>query len=50
VTPEAAAEEYGVVIRFTGREDELVRLPEQWVIDKAATKKLRGNNGRKKRG
>ncbi|MFQ5683573.1 MAG: hydantoinase B/oxoprolinase family protein [Candidatus Binatia bacterium] len=49
VTPEAAAQEYGVVIRFTGLENELVRLPEQWVIDEAATKKLRANSGRKKR-
>jgi N-methylhydantoinase B len=49
VTSEAAAQEYGVVIRFTGTESELVRLPEQWVIDEAATKKLRRRNGRKKR-
>jgi N-methylhydantoinase B len=41
VTPEAAARDYGVVVRFTGREDELVRLPEQWVIDDAATQALR---------
>lgn len=50
VTPQAAAQDYGVVIRFTGREDEMVRLPEQWVVDEAATKKLRGSKGRKKRG
>ena len=41
ITPEAAARDYGVVIRFTGGENELVRLPEQWVIDEAATSKLR---------
>ena len=41
VTPESAARDYGVVIRFTGRDDELVRLPEQWVIDEDATVKLR---------
>jgi hypothetical protein len=41
VTPDAAAREYGVSIRFTGRADELVRLPEQWVIDEAATRALR---------
>ncbi len=41
VTPEAAAKDYGVVVRFTGREKELVRLPEQWVINEAATAKLR---------
>jgi N-methylhydantoinase B len=41
VTPEAAARDYGVVIRFTGGPDELVRLPEQWLIDEAATGELR---------
>ena len=41
VTPEAAAREYGVAVRFTGREDELVRLPEQWVVDETATRALR---------
>ncbi|MBI3059247.1 MAG: hydantoinase B/oxoprolinase family protein, partial [Deltaproteobacteria bacterium] len=41
VSPEAAAREYGVVVRFTGKDDEMVRLPEQWVIDKAATAALR---------
>jgi N-methylhydantoinase B len=41
VTPEAAVRDYGVVVRFTGREDELVRLPEQWVIDEEATRALR---------
>ncbi len=41
VTSEAAASEYGVVVRFTGRPDELVRLPGQWVIDEDATRALR---------
>jgi len=41
VTPEAAARDYGVVIRFTGNPEELVRMPEQWVIDEAATVELR---------
>ena len=43
ITPEAAARDYGVVVRFTGGDDEKVRLPEQWVIDEAATKELREN-------
>jgi N-methylhydantoinase B len=43
VTSEAAARDYAVVVRFTGRDDELVRLPEQWIIDEAATRKLRNN-------
>jgi N-methylhydantoinase B len=42
VTPEAAERDYGVVVRFTGRPDELVRLPAQWVIDEGATAALRG--------
>jgi N-methylhydantoinase B len=41
VTPEAAARDYGVAIRFTGSAQELVRLPAQWVIDEAATAQLR---------
>jgi N-methylhydantoinase B len=41
ITPEAASADYGVVVRFSGSEDELVRLPEQWVIDEAATRELR---------
>ena len=41
VTPEAAAEQYGVVVRFAGDPDSLVCLPEQWVIDEAATAELR---------
>ena len=49
VTREAAAQEYGVVVRFTGRDDELVRLPEQWVIDEAATKRLRRDGVRARR-
>ena len=40
VTPEGARQ-YGVVVRFTGSENELIRLPEQWVLDEAATRKLR---------
>ena len=41
ITPEVAARDYGVVVGFTGGDDEKVRLPEQWVIDQAATRKLR---------
>jgi N-methylhydantoinase B len=41
VSPEAAAADYGVVVRFTGNHEELVRLPEQWVIDQEATAALR---------
>jgi len=41
VTSDAAARDYGVVVKFTGRDDEKVRLPEQWVIDEVATAQLR---------
>ena len=41
VTPAAAAEQYGVVVRFTGDPDSLVRLPGDWVIDEASTAELR---------
>jgi N-methylhydantoinase B len=43
VTTELAARDYGVVIRFTGKDNEMVRLPEQWVIDEPATAALRRN-------
>ncbi len=42
ISPEAAATDYGVVVRFMGGADEMVRLPEQWIIDETATRKIRG--------
>jgi N-methylhydantoinase B len=45
VSPEAAERDYGVVVRFTGDESELVRLPEQWVVDGAATAARRSVRG-----
>jgi N-methylhydantoinase B len=41
VSPEAAAKDYGVAVRYTGAPDELVKLPEQWVVDSDKTKELR---------
>ncbi len=41
VSLEGAAQDYGVVIRYTGPAESLVRLPAQYVIDEAATGKLR---------
>jgi N-methylhydantoinase B len=38
VSLEAAEHEYGVVIRYLGDQDQLVRPPELYVIDEAATK------------
>ena len=37
----AAEREYGVLVRYLGREDQLVRLPEHYVIDWDATAQLR---------
>jgi N-methylhydantoinase B len=47
VSPEAAARDYGVAVRFTGKDDELVRLPEQWILDERQTKALRSNGNKK---
>ena len=41
VSIEAAEREYGVVIRYTGGDDRLVRLPEHYEIDADATARLR---------
>ena len=42
VSIEAAREAYGVVIRFLGRPDQRVRLPEHYEVDHEATTELRG--------
>jgi N-methylhydantoinase B len=42
ITPEHAETEYGVAIRYTGKAEDLVRLPGQWVIDQDRTAELRG--------
>ena len=42
ITIDAAESEYGVVVRFLGAEDQLVRLPEHYVIDEEATRERRG--------
>ena len=47
VTPEAAARDYGVAVCFSGKDDELVRLAEQWIIDQSETKRLRSNGNKK---
>jgi N-methylhydantoinase B len=41
VTPRAAAEQYAVVVRFTGDPDSLVRMPGDWVVDEGLTTELR---------
>lgn len=41
VTPEAARDEYGVVVRWTGSSNAIVRPPRLWALDVAATARLR---------
>jgi N-methylhydantoinase B len=41
VSLDAAAREYGVVIRYLGSQDQLVRLPKLYMLDEAATASLR---------
>ena len=44
VSLEAAEREYGVVIRYMGNADQLVRPPELYAVDEAATLALRGQS------
>ena len=44
ITSEEARTKYGVVVNYTGKGDDLVKLPENWVIDQKKTAELR--NGR----
>jgi len=43
VTPEEAEKKYAVVVRYNGKPDELVRLPDDWKIDEAKTVRLRAS-------
>jgi N-methylhydantoinase B len=43
VTPEEAKKNYGVAVRYTGKPEELVKLPNCWIIDERKTAELRGN-------
>ena len=40
-----AERDYGVVVRYLGDADQLVRLPEHYAIDRAATDRLRQVDG-----
>ena len=42
VTPGEAEKKYGVAIRYNGKADDLVKLPESWYIDAVQTASLRG--------
>jgi N-methylhydantoinase B len=41
ITPEHAERSYGVAVRYTGKPDELVKLPQQWIVDEKRTAELR---------
>jgi N-methylhydantoinase B len=41
ITPEEAEKNYGVAVRYTGKPEELVKLPKGWMIDERKT--ARGN-------
>ena len=41
ITPEGAEKDYGVSVRYTGKPDDLVKLPRDWIIDEAKTVELR---------
>jgi N-methylhydantoinase B len=41
ITPEEAEKNYGVAVRYVGKPEELVKLPDQWVIDESRTAELR---------
>ena len=41
ITPEEAEQNYGVMVHYTGKPEELVKLPNQWTIDELRTAQLR---------
>jgi N-methylhydantoinase B len=41
ITPEEAEKNYGVAVRYIGKPEELVKLPDHWVIDPLRTAALR---------
>ena len=41
ITPEEAEKKYGVAVRYTGEAEELVKLPDRWMIDERKTAELR---------
>ena len=47
ITPEKAEKNYGVAVRYNGKPDELVKLPEEWIIDRKKTEELRGDRKEK---
>lgn len=44
ITPTEAEKNYGVSVRYTGKADDLVRLPKDWVVDREKTAELRNGD------
>ncbi len=44
ITPQEAEKKYGVAVRYAGEDNDLVKLPERWIIDHARTAAQRGLN------
>jgi N-methylhydantoinase B len=49
VSLESAERDYGVVIRYLGTPDQLVRLSDHYVVDEEATARLRTSQGEEAR-
>ena len=43
ISVEEAEQQYGVAVRYSGNSADLVKLPENWVVDHARTAELRGD-------
>jgi N-methylhydantoinase B len=43
ISPEEAEKKYGVAVNYIGKSDDLVRLPENWAIDRQKTAELRSS-------
>jgi N-methylhydantoinase B len=44
ITPDEAEKKYGVAVKYSGGADDLVKLPENWLVDQKKTAELRGAN------
>jgi N-methylhydantoinase B len=45
VSPEEAEKSYGVAVRYAGKGDDLVKLPDDWTVDEKKTARLRKAGG-----
>jgi len=44
ISAEEAEKKYGVAVRYSGKSDDLVKLPENWIVDQEKTARLRAPN------